>query len=807
MAQTPKSISANILGNTQTTLYTVPASTTAIIKGVYASPIATTDSTSQIFSVAKTSSGATYPVTTYSSNIFTAASGGTNVYGANLLNGPITMAAGEKLDVSTSTTTNIIKYLNSSTLFTNSYGVAQIYDVVHNGTIYMAVGRYSTTIGFCASSTDGITWTELTAANGLPQLTAVAYISAVSTWFAIAGSTLVVSSNNGGTWSAVTAPDSNTPASLAASATLGAVYATSVSGSSMWTSSTGGTWAVVSNFGGSTGAGSNATNSYVYGICFDGNRFITSQSGATQSTAAFSTYTFLGCASSWYYGVGQIVAGAFTPAWGGTTYSANYGRYYQASSNITAANTAISRSSGSGNSNEWSYAGTVPASVNYLSVECAGTNTVLIATLAATGSTTRGRSTDGTTFAAATDVRSYTGAVFGLANGYYYSFQSSSTSQCYASTDPTVSTGTLFSSASTFYAQCGAADPVSGAWVIFGCDASAGTSGTQYLIGGSTATTGGSGLINPSAINTDTVATIGGISDVCWSSGDSKFYCTGRAGYVYSATVANALAGTWTRVHTAFYPTSSITNIAASNNTVYLIPTNGNFPYYCVTTPVNSGFATVAQPQAWMYNIYGSRTTSTARPLGNRYMSSNGTNVTVSDKYGRVVAFDTSRSKTTPASIPPGTRRLDLIGSILFAYGGQDQPSGNNLTGITASTYGVGSPYDFGYYSNLNSGYVGTNTAGSKVGYVNGTYYVLKDTSIVYYSTNATSFTNNATISTATVLGSPTFIPYSYVNVGSGTSSLACSYGASNAYTFKATSTASPLLGAATVTVAAVEIT
>ena len=803
MAQTPKSISANLVSGVKTTLYTVPAGATAIVKTVTASPIAATDNTSQIMALAKNSGGVVYPITTYQNTYSLPATGASQIFGANLLTSPLTLAAGESLEISQAVLTgNIIKYLNGSTLFNNALGAAQIYNVAHNGTIYMAVGRYtpSTTTGFCATSTDGITWTELTAANSFAAFTAVEYISAVSTWFAISGSSLVISTNNGVSWSLVTAPDGNTPTYLAASATLGAVYAASASGSSMWTSSNGSTWTVVSNFGGATGAGSNAVVGQTIGMSFDGNRFVISQTYATQSTAAFSTYTFLGCCSSWYFGFGQATLYILTPNWAGINYSSNYTRYYQAAGGITTANTAISRSSLSGNSNEWSYAGTVPASVPYGAVQCAGTNTVLIAALAAGGSTTRARSTDGNTFTASTDIRSYTGAVFGLDNGYFYTFAGLSASTCYASTDPTTSNGTLINGAGqSFYAQCGAADPISGAWVIFGCNTSPPSGGTQFTLTGATALTGGAAFVNPTAINTETTATNGGVCDVCWSPGDSRFYCTTRSGTVYYATAANAVAGTWTLYATCGYSNTNITNIAAGTNTVYLTTSSNNAThYYWRTTPGNA-FSSFTLP-FYQNQIAIARAVSASRPLGNKYMSSNGANITVSDYYGRIFAFDTTRNRAAPASIPPGIGRLGLIGSILFAYGGYS-------TGVLVSPYGVGFSYDFGYYSGLGGGTVSSSTPGSKIGFVNGTYYVIASTTVIWYSTNTIYFSNNATISTTAVLSAPAFTPYSFVNVGSGTSSLAVSYSAANNYTFKVTSTATPLLGVATATVSAVEIT
>jgi hypothetical protein len=170
MAQTP--VSASILYNssTPTTIYTVPATKTAVVKGILAASQVTSQ---DVVTVNKVSGGVTYPIVTNQTTGYINASTQyfqyTGIKSLNLLQSPITLAAGDSISISTNDTS----YYKAEIAATSAnYKIANFNYL--NG-YYIAVGiDNSTGYGLILTSTDGITYTQRTFTAAV-QLTNVVY--------------------------------------------------------------------------------------------------------------------------------------------------------------------------------------------------------------------------------------------------------------------------------------------------------------------------------------------------------------------------------------------------------------------------------------------------------------------------------------------------------------------------------------------------------------------------------------------------------------------------------------------------------
>jgi len=158
MAQTP--ISASVLYNstTPTTIYTVPVGATAVVKGVLGSSLVAQYDT---VTLNKVSGGVTYPlVQAQDTGYITQSSTYYLVNGVktiNLLQAPVTLAAGDSISIST-TGTSYYKTVVAS--YSSTYKMGNI--AYLNGN-YIAVGQdQSTGYGLILTSTDGITYTQRT---------------------------------------------------------------------------------------------------------------------------------------------------------------------------------------------------------------------------------------------------------------------------------------------------------------------------------------------------------------------------------------------------------------------------------------------------------------------------------------------------------------------------------------------------------------------------------------------------------------------------------------------------------------------
>ena len=141
MAQTPKSASVLFGSTTATTIYTVPALSTAIVKSVI--PTSVIGSPALVTLNKVSSSGTVFPLAVAADTAFPVQTGTyyhvNQIPNLNLLPGPITLSAGESISISTSTATNFkdpISVSNTNYIF---YGANYV-----NGN-YVVLGQDTST--------------------------------------------------------------------------------------------------------------------------------------------------------------------------------------------------------------------------------------------------------------------------------------------------------------------------------------------------------------------------------------------------------------------------------------------------------------------------------------------------------------------------------------------------------------------------------------------------------------------------------------------------------------------------------------
>lgn len=161
MAQTPISASVAFNSSTPTTIYTVPGGATAVVKSVLSSSVV---GGYPSVTINKVSSGVTYPIVVNTVTGYNTTTGTGYGYQGdatlNLLNGPITLAAGDSLSISTSTAASY-KFPTNITPTTNPF--QRISNIEYFNGTYVAVGSdTSTGYGLILTSTDAITWTKQT---------------------------------------------------------------------------------------------------------------------------------------------------------------------------------------------------------------------------------------------------------------------------------------------------------------------------------------------------------------------------------------------------------------------------------------------------------------------------------------------------------------------------------------------------------------------------------------------------------------------------------------------------------------------
>lgn len=273
MAQTP--ISASVLYNstTPTTIYTVPAGKTAVVKGVLATSLTTSFDT---VTLNKVSGGTNYPlVVGQVSGYITQSSTYYLVNGVktiNLLQTPITLAAGDSISISSSGTSY---YRTENATTATTYKIFQF--AYLNGN-YIAVGQDTVTgYGLILTSTNGTTYTQqpFTASVTLTNITYGNgyYVVCNSTGGTIHYSTNLTS------WTQVSLP--TTFACQAITYGGGKFVTGGVSGRSYYATTTPLSWTEATVFN---------TNS-IYSLAYIGTNYFYGVNGTSYYTSDFSTYT------------------------------------------------------------------------------------------------------------------------------------------------------------------------------------------------------------------------------------------------------------------------------------------------------------------------------------------------------------------------------------------------------------------------------------------------------------------------------------------------------------------------------------
>jgi hypothetical protein len=721
MAQTPISVSVGIPGQTNTTIYTVPAGKTAIVKGVMGT---NADNGTQTFTISKEIAGQNFPIAASQSPVVVNATGGTNVRGVNLIGAPVTMAAGNQLKAF-SNLASLYNLPNVSTAGTTAAD-GSFYSIFGNtfaNGIYMAVGSCASG-AYVATSPDAVTWTQQTSA--LPFNARLDRISCNgSVWVASnsqsSGGAVIRSANNGVTWSigVVVAASTNIRQII----NNGSTFLVATTAGRVYSSTNGTTWTESTGYNTITGSAFPEINN----IGWSGTHWIID--GAFGSVASADLTTWFGYVTP---NVGRSSNTFYSNAW-----SPAYNRYYTCRNNNNVPNILSSP-----NGFLWTVLST--ANIVPYKINCAGTNPVLLGVTSGS-SVTRFKSTDGVTFTTATDSSSWVGPVHGLENGFFLSMANAGTNDvCGLSTDPTVSAGTTGGgSTSGFILYSASADPISGKWAGVGRN-----SATIFVIGGTSGTN--IGTINNTGIS---VSSAGNPNSVTWSAADGFFYLLTDAGQVFRAANYNS---TWTQVSSGIGVGGNATTIKAVGTTLYVVSAENNDSIY-VSSTLTGG-------SGWAGTNYASVNSSAFRGVaqiakdGALYygetLATNGTDLVWVNQIGASFAITPSNSITAMRMpVPRAIGTAQTVNGNTFLYGGANTGSYGAVYGYYTSTdvittYGTfvntnnifGSPQ---YWSEIAE-------TPNKVNFISGRYYVT--------STNVNSYIWNGT--------TPTNIPSSVANLG-----------------------------------------
>jgi len=725
MPTTPISVSVNMAGgNTATAvnLYTVPAGKTAIVKSMFAqSASGTTGSTS----ISKSISGQSYPIVNNQYNYYQGPTGSTLINTTNLLQAPLTLGAGEILQASTGDAgVYVIPSVSTAPTTAADGNSVTVKQIVYGNSIYMMIG-YTSTGAYVATSTDCVTWTQRTAASSLAsQFTALAYTNGIWVASKISTSSAVYySTDNGVSWTTASGMAGITPGSIYGANSQFVVIATN---NRLWYSTNGNTWTESTSF-----YTLHSGNS-IYNGGWSGSYWIFGSRYGNLATTNFTTWVGYNSIS---YGQNDVSAFA------SIDYSPAYGKYY--ATRQSTSNPNIFRST---EGLTWDNLASL-TTFGPQKIACAGSNTVLIA--CDVGSTTaRAVSTNGTTWASGTDSRSYAGQVFGLANGYYLTYANGTSDECYVSTNPTSSTGTLFSGGNDFAVAAAAADPISGKW----CSVGQRSSSSEWRIQGGTSATNINAVVYPS-ITTD--STNGTPVSVCWSAADGYFYMLTDTGQIRRSATYN---GTWTlQGYTGMsggYSAAYGMVIRAVGTTLYAIQGNLASSVYVGST-LNGGAGWSAINLATNFPGYYQPTVqyrSGQYKEGNG--ATNGSYFLMMNRYGTVTGFNPAGVASNIITPPMGCNGFQSdVNGYTFAYAGYNP--NQETFGVWWSTNPMTT---YGSYFKTDSARLGViSGVSNKVTYVSGSYYLnsIDNTGNVYSSSNLSSWTSKT--SGITLCGVPTF--------------------------------------------------
>lgn len=713
MAQTPVSVSVNIAGGSASTpsnIYTVPTGKTAIVRAI--SALSPSGGGSQMY-VSKSISGQSYPIVYAQNSTYFAATGSTGQNQTNLLPEPLTMAAGEILQVSTDSN-GLYNIPSVSTAPTTAVDGTTVFitQIIYGNSQYMAIG-YSGTGAYVATSTDCVTWTQRTSASSLAsRFTYVAYSNSI--WVAIYQSTasaIYYSTDNGVTWATATGISGITPYmvygannQLVVTSSTGRIYY----------STNGSTWTQYSDF--YTNAGGQPVRS---GGWTGSHWLFCTQFGCLATTNLSTTL---------YYG--GINNGQNLSVYSSIDYSPAYSKYY-ATRRTASVNNIFSSSEGLLWTGIWNYGGFSP-----YKIACAGSNTVLIGV--SDGLTTgRALSTDGVNFSVSSDVRSYQGPVFGLANGYFLSYLNITDDRCYVSTNPTSSTGTAGGPGNQFAIAAAAADPVTGKWCSIGKD----TSTTTWVIqGGSSATN-----INASVTTGITIdSTNGNPVSMCWSAADGYFYILSDTGQVWRTTDWNgSLNQVSSGIGFSAYNSGSACNIRAVGTSLY-VAYGGNGAYIYLGSTLNGG-TSWSNVQITAINQGYYQPTNTVRSAGiyqEGAGATNGSYYFTMNQYGACVGFNPAGVRSNPITPPMAGGSVQTLNGYTFMYGALNRST--NTVGIYWSSNVITT---YGSYYGFSNNLIGNQLKPAMfMTYVSGTYYVtnIDVSSYVFNSTNLSTWSFKA---------------------------------------------------------------
>lgn len=710
MPTTPISVSTGIQTVTNTTIYTVPALKTAIVKAISGQPVT---SGSVALTVSKVISGQNYIVVNNQASHRTPATGGTETFNNNVLQAPLTLAAGELLKVYTGTG-NAYALPSVSTAGTtaadgSNYTIGAT--LFANG-IYMAVGNH-TSGAYVATSTDAITWTQQTGAVPFGSSWDMLCCNG-SVWVAAykgnTQGTVYYSSDNGVTWgAAVVVSGSNNCNQIVSN---GSLFLISFNNGKVYSSSNGSTWTESTSYFTTVGS----TNTPIYNVGWTGSHWIVNNQYGCLASSDLTTW--FGFANP---GIGRNQANFYS-----TEYSSAYSKFYTSKNEASVPNIFSST-----NGLLWETISS--SSFTPFKVNCAGSNTVLIA-VGSSGTTSVLRSTDGSTWATATVQGSYAGPMWGLENGYYLTMLNQGTNDaCMLSTDPTVSTGTTRGSTRTFTCRNAAADPSSGKWVGVGDD------GTDVFIMGGTSGTNIATTYNP----TLTVGAAGTPQSVCWSAVDGYFYMIGTTGSIYRSTAYNS---TWTLQATAIGGTGGNKSIKAIGTTLYVVSSNNGNSVWISSTLTNAANWTnfnYASSNGYAYKGMG--TVGGGGYYTGEALGTDGTNLIWSNTSG--LAFGLTPSVSTSSMrmpIPLGVGTAQTVNGNTFLYGGYNALLGP-VVGYYTSTNVITTYGTFVSYHTTNAYWMDNSGVPNRVNYIGGTYYVTS-TSVngyIWSSTTPTTITDN----------------------------------------------------------------
>lgn len=732
MPQTPKSVSANLAG-TNVTLYTVPGGATAVVKTALGQNVVGGSSS---ITLQKVSSGFNYPLNLSQNPTFTPATGGTT-YTKNLLDGPVTLTAGESVTAFDSSTPQY-KFPATGNTFvpSNSASYQAVNMVAGNGIYVMAVRDVSNNTSMILRSADANTWTEIATGNLLPLSDTYYIARSGSTWVVAAWNTAsyIYSTDNALTWTLGTvSPSTSVIYDVEANSTT---FAFATAGG-LYTSTSLPTLTLNTTLAAIAQSTNNASAPSV--ITWNGTYWFIAAYNGTVVTTDFVTFQNLFMQTGLTNNSQNMNSG---PTW-----SSVYSKWYNTIYNSTAGNDIIFSST---NGMVWDRTQIASTALNNGAgrVNVAGSNTVLLAK-GPQNSTTLLKSTNGSTWASATDSRGYRGPMMGLANGVFISCEENGASgRFYLSTDPSTNTGTQFTAGAGSFADFRSAASNGTGWILLVNNTSSSQIQVEYGPNSTTRTgTSSIGYDYPSYGNPNTAL---------WWPAASLYVVMTDLGWVFSSSDGGV---SWTAV---MYHSANEGSLVVHNNLLYFMNRSSS-PF------VRS--STVAQFTAGTYtttslttNIYpsvqsGYQTASNAFPRAwtSGSMSSNGTTVAVTNTQGLCWLWQPQTNVATPISPGSGGVTVERVNSLDFVYTGAT--FGNNgtygffyssniyTTIPTASVPITSSVFSYSPAQTPNS--VG-NQLGSKITFYGGTYFVCADgldslwsgTNVRFLSSNSLSGTS-----------------------------------------------------------------